>query len=290
MPEGPEVQQVLNSIEPKVLGKIISEVSVLHPKITMPLRKIGRQEVETFSQRLEGGSIEKLERKGKYLIFNINQVDISTLYLVTHLGMTGAIFHVNNLDEIAPNYRKHVHLIFKLNDESLMVYSDQRRFGWMGALNEQEYTAYRPLQEVGPDPASEDAPKLFLEIIRNKTFINKPIKRVIMQPNVIQGVGNIYASECLYKAKLNPLTSVGEISDEKLLELLVHIKETFELAIKLGGSSIRDYVNSEGKKGTFQELHMVYNKDFCPECGVPIENLKIDQRSSFYCPNCQAKS
>lgn len=289
MPEGPEVQQVLNSLEPKIVGRQISKVTVTHPKITMPLKKIGRQDGEVFIDRIEGGTIKKLERKGKYLVFHLGQQDSSIIYIVAHLGMTGAFFCINDLNEIPLNYRKHVHVIIDLDNKAKIAYSDQRRFGWMGALSEKEFFCYTPLQKVGPDPSSEDAPDLFLQNLRNKKISNTPIKKAIMRPEIIQGVGNIYASECLFKAKLNPLTNVGEISEAKLLELLRHIKETFELAIKLGGSSIRDYVNSEGKKGTFQELHMVYNKEFCKECGSAIENVKIDQRSSFYCPSCQKK-
>ncbi|WP_114555664.1 bifunctional DNA-formamidopyrimidine glycosylase/DNA-(apurinic or apyrimidinic site) lyase [Bacillus sp. K6W] len=289
MPEGPEVQQVLNSLEPKVINKTIFHVSVLHNKITIPLKGMGRQEGESLIGRLEGATINKLERKGKYLVFHCKQPDSSIIYMISHLGMTGAFFNVSSLNEIAPNYRKHVHLIITLNDDSLLVYSDQRRFGWVGALNEEEYLLYNPIQKVGPDPSSPDAPQLFLANMRSKSVEKKPIKKVIMQPEIIQGVGNIYAAECLFRASIHPLTSVGEVSDEKLLELLKHIKETFELAIQMGGSSIRDYVNSEGKKGTFQDMHMVYNKKHCKVCGNDLDNVRIEGRSSFFCPNCQKK-
>ncbi|MGG0720246.1 bifunctional DNA-formamidopyrimidine glycosylase/DNA-(apurinic or apyrimidinic site) lyase [Robertmurraya massiliosenegalensis] len=287
MPEGPEVQQVLNSLEPKILEKVITSVDVFHQKITIPLKNIGRQNVEIFSDRLEGSKIRKLERKGKYLIFHCEQADSSTIYMVSHLGMTGAFFNVNTLEEIAPNYRKHIHLQITLKDKSILVYSDQRRFGWIGALTAEEYMNYTPVQKVGPDPSSPTAPQMFLYNIRRKTLQNKPIKKVIMMPEIIQGVGNIYAAECLFRARIHPLTPVGKVTDEKLLVLLSHIKDTFELAINMGGSSIRNYVNSEGIKGTFQELHMVYNKKSCPECGRDIDNVKIDGRSSFFCPHCQ---
>ncbi|HEY4554590.1 MAG TPA: bifunctional DNA-formamidopyrimidine glycosylase/DNA-(apurinic or apyrimidinic site) lyase [Bacillaceae bacterium] len=287
MPEGPEVQQVLNSLAPKVVDRSIVKATVLHPKITIPLKKAGRQDSELFCRRLEGAVVRKMERKGKYLIFQCEQADASKHYLVSHLGMTGAFFHVNHLGEIAANYAKHIHAVFKLDDASVIAYSDQRRFGWVGMLNEEEYTSYHPVQKVGPDPADEDASKVFLENIRKKGYANKPIKRIIMLPEVIQGVGNIYAAECLFRAKIHPSTPVEEIKDEKLLELLGHIKNTFELAIQMGGSSIRDYVNSEGIKGTFQELHQVYNKQHCPDCGNTLENVKIDNRSSYFCPECQ---
>ncbi len=290
MPEGPEVQQVLNSLKTKVINKQIQKVNVFKNKIMIPLKKMGRQDVDLFAERLEGATITNIERKGKYLIFHCIQKNSTTVYMVSHLGMTGAFFHVPTIDEIPFIYRKHVHVIFKLDDNSLLAYSDQRRFGWVGALSKEEYMEYEPVQKVGPDPSSSEAPHAFLLIIRRKTFQNKPIKQVIMKPEVLQGVGNIYAAECLFKAKIHPLTSVGELSDEKLLELLGHIKEIFELAIEMGGSSIRDYVNAEGKKGTFQELHMVYNKVSCPECASPLENVKIDNRSSFYCPKCQKRS
>jgi len=289
MPEGPEVQQVINSLEPKVVNKTILHVSVLHHKITIPLKGMGRQDVESLTGRLEGAKINKLERKGKYIVFHCNQQDLSRIYIVSHLGMTGAFFNVGSLDEIALNYKKHVHMIINLNDDSLLVYSDQRRFGWVGALTEEEYLLYNPIQKVGPDPSSPDTPQVFLANMRSKSVEKKPIKKVIMQPEIIQGVGNIYAAECLFRARIHPLTPVGEVSDEKLLELLKYIKETFELAIKMGGSSIRDYVNSEGKKGTFQEMHMVYNKKHCKVCGNNLDNVRIEGRSSFFCPNCQKK-
>ncbi|MDR4948828.1 bifunctional DNA-formamidopyrimidine glycosylase/DNA-(apurinic or apyrimidinic site) lyase [Neobacillus cucumis] len=287
MPEGPEVQQVLNSLEPKIIGKQIIHVEVYKPKITIPLKSEGRQDVFMFRQRLEGAIFHSLERRGKYLVFHCMQQNSSTIYMVSHLGMTGGFFNITSFDQIPDQYRKHVHIIFALNNDTQLVYSDQRRFGWVGALTQDEYLAYEPVQNVGPDPSEPDAEVRFLENIRKKQNMNKPIKSVIMQPFNVQGVGNIYAAECLFLARIHPLTPVKELSDEKLLELLKHIKETFKLAIELGGSSIRDYVNSEGKKGTFQELHRMYNKKTCPECGGDIENIKIDSRSSFFCPNCQ---
>lgn len=289
MPEGPEVQQVLNTLEPKLLNKQIINISVYNNKITIPLKKIGRQEVKVFTGRLEGAVFTKLERIGKYLIFHCKQRDSTSIYMVSHLGMTGGFFNVRSIDEVPEKYSRHIHIIFNLDNDSLLIYSDQRRFGWVGALNEQEYLAYEPIQKVGPDPSSSDAPQIFLEKIRMKQFSNKPIKWAIMQSVTIQGVGNIYAAECLFQAKIHPLTPVRELSDEMLLKLLDYIKETFELAIKMGGSSIRDYVSSEGMKGTFQELHKVYNKKSCPDCGMDIENIKIDNRSSFYCPSCQKR-
>jgi len=287
MPEGPEVQQVLNSLEPKIINKEIIHIEVSKPKITIPLKGEGRQDVFVLTKRLEGAAFRRLERRGKYLVFHCEQKDASIIYMLSHLGMTGGFFTITSFDQIPDLYRNHVHIIFTLNNGTLLVYSDQRRFGWVGALTEDEYLLYKPVQNVGPDPSDPDADIRFLENMRKKQNVNKPIKTVIMQPATIQGVGNIYAAECLFMAKIHPLTPVGEIPDDKLLELLKHIKETFELAIRLGGSSIRDYVNSEGKKGTFQELHKMYNKKNCPECGGDIENIKIDNRSSFFCPNCQ---
>jgi formamidopyrimidine-DNA glycosylase len=287
MPEGPEVQQVLNSLEPKIIGKEIISIEVFKPKITIPLKSEGRQDVFVFTQRLEGTTFRCIERRGKYLVFQCVQRDSSIIYMVSHLGMTGGFFNITSFDQLNEKYSNHVHIIFTLNNDTQLVYSDQRRFGWVGALTEEEYLSYKPVQNVGPDPSEPDAVIKFLENMRKKQNINKAIKSAIMQPFIIQGVGNIYAAECLFMARIHPKTPVGEISDEKLMELFHHIKNTFELAIKLGGSSIRDYVNSEGKKGTFQELHKMYNKKICPECGGEIENIKIDNRSSFFCPRCQ---
>lgn len=287
MPEGPEVQQILNSLEPKIIDKEIIHVEIFKPKITIPLKSEGRQDVFVFTQRLEGATFRRLERRGKYLVFHCEQQDSTIIYMVSHLGMTGGFFNFISFDEIPENYRNHVHIIFTLNNNTRLVYSDQRRFGWVGALTQEEYLSYGPVQNVGPDPSEPDAEVRFLENLRKKQNVNKPIKAAIMQPFNVQGVGNIYAAECLFMARIHPLTPVKEITDERLLELLKHIKETFALAIKLGGSSIRDYVNSEGKKGTFQELHKMYNKKTCPECGGDIENIRIDNRSSFFCPNCQ---
>ncbi|MFJ5717298.1 bifunctional DNA-formamidopyrimidine glycosylase/DNA-(apurinic or apyrimidinic site) lyase [Neobacillus sp. NPDC093127] len=289
MPEGPEVQQVVNSLSPNICSKTIKTVEVLHDKITMPIKSIGRQNIELFSNRLIDTKILELERKGKYLIFKGKNKSSDDLFIVAHLGMTGAFFVVKDFNEITPKYRKHIHIIFRLDDNSSMVYSDQRRFGWVGALEEKEFLNYNPIQKIGPDPFDENAPERFIANMRRKTSENKPIKKLLLQPEIIAGIGNIYASECLFKANIHPMTPSKDITDKKLMELLSHVRETFALAIRLGGSSIRDYVNSEGQKGTFQEHFKVYGKKDCPECGHPLENVRIDNRSSFYCPSCQKK-
>ncbi|NGQ94827.1 bifunctional DNA-formamidopyrimidine glycosylase/DNA-(apurinic or apyrimidinic site) lyase [Brevibacillus sp. SYP-B805] len=286
MPEGPEVQRVLETLAPKVINKTIEAVRISPYKITMPQGKRGRQDVELFIGRMSGTRVEKLERRGKYLVFHCRNNSVP-LYMVAHLGMTGAWFAVGSPEEVEDRYRKHIHVTFLLDDRSLMVYSDQRRFGWVGALTEQEYREYAPIQNMGPEAFWEDAPALFLENLRSKQAMTQPIKRLLMKPEIIAGVGNIYACETLFKAKIHPLTQPKDLSDAKIMELFGHIRETLETAVKLGGSSISNYVNSEGKKGSFQNHHKVYKKEHCPDCLTPLGNIRIDQRSSFFCPQCQ---
>jgi formamidopyrimidine-DNA glycosylase len=275
----------LNSLLGKVLNKRIVSVEVFHHKITIPLKQVGRQDVFLFSTRLKDAQIEQLERKGKYLVFSCkNEMPI---YMISHLGMTGAFFVVQSIEEIVPKYQKHVHVIFELDDGSILVYSDQRRFGWVGALSQEEYLSYNPIQKIGPDPLLAEIADMFVANLRESTAMNHPIKRLIMKPEIIAGVGNIYACESLFRARIHPMTSPKEMSNERLRELYQHIRQTLREAVRFGGSSVSDYVDSHGRKGSFQDYHQVYKKIQCPECGSFLENVRIDKRSSFYCPECQ---
>ena len=284
MPEGPEVQLIRDFLAKKVLKKKIVEATILHPKITMPF-KGKRQERSLLANRLLSCSFTKIERKGKYLVFYTNNSN----YMLAHLGMTGCFFIAENLGKIPLAYRKHVHFWLVFEDFSKLFYADIRRFGWLGFLTKEEYLAYSPIWNIGVDPLRDPSEEYFLTKLQAKPLSSYPIKKVIMRPDVVAGVGNIYACESLYKAKVSPFSRPFKIPLDVLKNIYKSIRETLSLALKYGGSSIKDYVNSEGKKGSFQNYHLVYKKEKCVNCMEDIKNVKLDGRSTFYCSFCQVE-
>ncbi|AQQ52823.1 bifunctional DNA-formamidopyrimidine glycosylase/DNA-(apurinic or apyrimidinic site) lyase [Planococcus lenghuensis] len=288
MPELPEVEGVVRLIKPAVEGRTITDVFISD---TVRRSKAGGKDAilkriseEGFIEELTGASFLSVERRSKYIYFDMQKE--GRFLFVNHLGMTGAWFHVGSLEEIREEkFRRHVHVIFTLDDGSLFVYSDIRRFGEMRVL--QDESGYPPLLLMAPEPFGEDALQHFLEMSERPKYAKKPVKEVIMDGQVISGCGNIYATEALFKERVRPDRPVGGLTSEEKVKLFQTIADILAESIEAGGSTISDYRNVNGESGSMQHRLKMYGKKHCLECGHETENMKIGGRTSTFCPVCQ---
>ena len=308
MPELPEVETTKTSLTP-LLGQQVVDVKVFQPKLrwSMP---------EDLNQLVDY-TLDSVERRAKYLILNfipltsvnanasIQSNSLAPRQLLIHLGMSGSLQqHSYGTDK-----RKHDHLVVTFsgadNSQTQLHYYDPRRFGsvlW--------FKDYGPklLDHLGLEPLSADftADYLYHLIQRsdnpnqtsdhniiNKTNSKQPIKRaiksVIMEQQVVVGVGNIYATESLYLSGIHPATPANQVSYKQIVTLVEHIKAILKKAITLGGSTLRDFTVASGQTGYFQQTLNVYGRqgENCPYCDTLLENIKLNGRASVFCPNCQ---
>ncbi len=301
MPELPEVETTKSSLAP-LLNQTITAVEVFQPKLRWPMP-------DDLSS-LVGYSLKKVERRAKYLILSFlptSKVSAPTKddasnnlklrQLIIHLGMSGSLQqHPYGTDK-----RKHDHLILTFSrdggDYTQLHYHDPRRFG--AVLWYDDYKS-KLLDHLGLEPLSTefDADYLYHFIQRlshdnnanvNKKPIARPIKSVIMEQQVVVGVGNIYAAESLYLSAIHPATPANSLSYQQIATLVEHIKATLERSITLGGSTLRDFTVASGQTGYFQQTLNVYGRqgEDCPSCATPLDNIKLNGRASVFCPNCQ---
>lgn len=299
MPELPEVENVRLSLEKYIVNKQITDITINHPA------PIKYNEKEEFLSLTKSKVITELERMGKFLILTLKNKDKvnehddkETNYLICHLGMTGAFLYNKNYQDYnnqPPTIGNHIHVSMKLNDNEELFYSDYRRFGSLRVItfetaNSDAYPSHlKTLFTLGVDAVSEseNAVPWFIHDIRQPRYRHKPIKDVLLDQRVVAGIGNIYASECLFPNGINPYTEVEDVTNEQLEEIFKTNRDIMNLSIKLGGSSIKDYVNGEGVSGSFQDHLKVYDQQFCQTCNTPIEKSEINKRATYHCPNCQ---
>lgn len=289
MPELPEVEGVVRSLAPVAKGRKISGVKVSE---TVEKSKAAGKEaivkghsVASFSSELAGYTIDAVTRRSKYIYFHLIKEHTCRL-LVSHLGMTGAWFVVNEIDEIREQkFRNHIHAIFQLEDGGLLVYSDIRRFGELRLLTcEQDYL---PLTFMAPEPFDVDAEQYFIDKTNLDKYLKKPIKEVIMDGQIISGCGNIYATEALFRMGIHPNRAAGRISLTRKQQLFREIVTVLDESIQAGGSSISDYRNINGEAGSMQERLQMYGRKECPKCGSKTASIQIANRTSTYCKKCQ---
>ncbi|WP_075620039.1 bifunctional DNA-formamidopyrimidine glycosylase/DNA-(apurinic or apyrimidinic site) lyase [Paenisporosarcina indica] len=289
MPELPEVEGVVNSLRPVATGRTIEQVTI--SSVLETSRKAGKQaiikgvELAYFQQVLKNVKISRIVRRSKYIYFHLEKENEISL-LVTHLGMTGAWFYVQVVSDITEEkFRKHIHVIFRLDNGMLLVYADIRRFGEMRLLDSEEQ--FPPLLLMAPEPFDELALGHFLEMANLSKYQQKSIKETIMDGKVISGCGNIYATEALYRMHIHPARTVKRISKKKQIELFQTIVDVLNESIAAGGSSISDYRNINGEAGGMQDRLQMYSKKHCPNCLIPTKQVVLGGRNSWYCPSCQ---
>ena len=270
MPELPEVETTRRGLEPVLVGQRVRAVVVRNRALRQPVPR-------GLSQSVVGTTVRGVSRRGKYLLLACGAGT-----LIIHLGMSGRLWVVR--DGAAPTTHDHFDLV--LENGTVVRLRDPRRFGlvlWQPG----EPLAHALLARIGPEPlAAEFDGSVLHAATRNRSAA---IKHVLMDSRVVAGVGNIYASEALFRAGIHPRAAAGRLSLARCTRLAAKIRETLELAIVAGGSSLRDYVRSDGQAGNYQSQFLVYDRagEPCRHCRSPIREIRQGQRSTFYCPKCQ---
>ncbi|CEA00705.1 Formamidopyrimidine-DNA glycosylase [Jeotgalicoccus saudimassiliensis] len=286
MPELPEVELVKRELTP-VINLKITDVELsqhIYNGHKTNKRTIVKDDLDAFKEIVTGKTITHIGRRGKYLYFLIND-EYKTTHLVSHLGMSGAYFIVNNFDDIKEhNFRKHWQVIFSFDNGQKLVYSDIRRFGEMHT--HESLHDFPPFARMAPEYTDELSFAHYMKMLRTKKYEEKAVKVAIMDGEVIPGVGNIYAVEALYLAHILPARKVKNVSDKRLRELFDRITEVFELSLSHGGSTISDYRSVTGGKGEMQNSFNVYQRKECP-LGHELKTKVISTRNTFYCTTCQ---
>jgi len=273
MPELPEVETIRKGLNQLIKGAVIIDVAVFWDRmITPPFSS------DKFKKVLRGETINTIERRGKYLIFLLDH-----WAMVSHLRMEGK-YEVNNPGE---PIKKHTHVIFYLADGRQLRYMDVRKFGRFTLLPIDKRDEYEPFKKMGPEPVA-DFFKLN-EFKKDLSKTNRVIKAVILDQNIVAGVGNIYADESLFQAKIHPMQPANTIGPAAVSRLRDAIIDVIGRAVEAGGSTIRTYKNTLGEAGKFQISLAVYGQTDkpCPRCGHPIEKIRVVQRGTHYCPHCQ---
>lgn len=286
MPELPEVETVRRGLSELIVGKVVKSVTQDTPKSFPNAEK----DVAAF---LIGATISDIRRRAKVLIIDLDN-DYS---LLIHLKMTGQLVFVgdvrfgaghpnDSLVNTLPDKSTRVTVLF--TDGSQLYFNDQRKFGWVRLLPTLEIPNIDFMKKVGPEPLEADfSPKQFAERFKRRAKTN--IKAAILDQSVIAGVGNIYADESLWGAKIHPQRLVSSITPKEFEKLYTELRAVMNLAIEKGGSSNHTYVNAEGKKGSYMDFARAFRREGlpCPRCGTTIEKLRVAGRGTHICPYCQ---
>jgi len=270
MPELPEVETTCKGIAPHIENNIITKVIVRNRNLRWPIPK-------GLNTKLAKQQIISVTRRAKYLLIN---TEIGTL--IVHLGMSGSL-RILSVDDAV---EKHDHFELQFKDGICLRLRDPRRFGCVLWTKDDPFK-HKLLINLGPEPLDKEfnAELLFEKSRKRKTTI----KQFIMDAKVVVGVGNIYASESLFLAGINPKRLAGKITKKNALDLTAAIKKILKQAIKQGGTTLKDFTASDGKPGYFQQKLKVYDRkdELCVTCKKPIKQITLGQRSTFYCSNCQ---
>jgi formamidopyrimidine-DNA glycosylase len=292
MPELPEVETVKRGLEPHLVGQVFTRIELRRADLRFAFP-------HDFAGRLEGVKVESLTRRAKYILAHLSTGEI----LILHLGMTGrftVLAHegARNLGEFyfetgsgASADGLHDHVVFHLGSGARIVYNDPRRFGFMDLAAPDEGMRHKMLRDIGIEPLGNELSGSFLaEAFRGK---KAPLKAALLDQRIIAGLGNIYVCEALHRAKLSPKRKAGTMVkaksyDPRLDALSQHVREILNEAIIAGGSTLQDYQQVTGEKGSYQQRFSAYDREGEPcSCGGVIKRIVQSGRSTFYCPACQ---
>ncbi|GAB6273366.1 MAG: bifunctional DNA-formamidopyrimidine glycosylase/DNA-(apurinic or apyrimidinic site) lyase [Peptococcaceae bacterium] len=273
MPELPEVETIKRSLVQKITGLTIREVKIYLPKI------IQVPSPDEFQTRLNGKTFLNVNRRGKYLLFYLS----AGLVLVVHLKMTGQLIYSPANAPVA----RHTHAFFNLSNEHRLSFLDLRQFGRLYLVPLKELENMPGLKKLGVEPLGE---KFFLDIIVQELSRRRTrLKPLLLDQSFIAGIGNIYADEILYRASLHPLRPANALKTQEKELLFKAIQEVLQEGIACRGTTIRDYVDGEGRPGNYQYKLKVHGRtgQVCGRCSQPIVRLRIQGRSAYICPYCQ---
>jgi formamidopyrimidine-DNA glycosylase len=307
MPELPEVQTVVTELNKKLKNRKIKRV-VIHnaklvsvgPKTVSNIRVPSQPIVNLFTKLLAGRKFVSVKRRGKMLIFDLD----GPLTMLVHLKMTGQfIFEDKKLKaKTGSQYKvlnklsaplvklpsKHTHVIFEFTDGSTLFYNDIRQFGYLRIVEDKDIDQVKEFQDYGPEPLEKT---FTFEVFQNSLKMRKkiPIKLALMDTKVVVGIGNIYSDEILYHAKVLPGRSVDSLSIKELKAVFDQIKPVLHMGVKYKGSSVGDFIRTDGKWGTMGKHHYVYGRkgQACKVCGTIIQSTKMGGRTSSFCPKEQ---
>jgi formamidopyrimidine-DNA glycosylase len=307
MPELPEVQTIVSELNRKLKNRKIKSVAVNAPKMisvgpetVSNKRQVTSNKVKQFVTLLQGQKILSVNRRAKLLIFDLS----GPLSILVHLKMTGQfIFEDAALrKKTGGKYRmfnklsaplvelpsKHTHVIFYFTDNSRLYFNDIRKFGYMKIVRDDELQYVKELQAYGPEPLDKKfTMDTFLTAVKNVS--KAKIKLVLMDSSRIAGIGNIYSDEILFHAKVRPERTVGSLTEKELKDIYKYIPIVLKKGIEAKGSSVGDFVRTDGTWGTMGKFHFVYGRKgkACKVCGTKIEAVKIGGRTGSFCPRCQ---
>ena len=269
MPELPEVQTVVTTLSPRLVGGTFRRVAHLRPDIVRPRGF-------DLTGAVTGRTVSQIARRGKRIVLKLD--DGNAFYI--HLGMTGRLMIVTPAAPIEP----HTHLIADLGAAAQLRFRDPRRFGgifWLG------HEASPGDDRMGPEPLTMTPGQLAAKLSRTK----RAVKNALMDQNVVAGLGNIYVDESLFAAGIHPLKRADRLKADEVTRLNKAIKQTLKRAIRHRGSTLRDYVDADGERGGFQTLHHVYARagEPCHSCDAPLKRIVLGGRSTHFCPKCQRR-
>lgn len=273
MPELPEVETIKKTLERFVLNKTIDDVEVYWPNIIKE-----PDDTEQFKLLLKGQTIRELSRKGKFLLFYLDDY-----CLISHLRMEGKY----SVQPSSEPIKKHTHIIFKFTNGEELRYNDVRKFGTMHVYVRGEEFNNKPLNQLGPDPFDDAFTFDYFHHKLKRT--DRYIKQVLLDQAIVTGLGNIYVDETLFKAGVHPLKRSSKLTKKEIKLIREQAIATLNDAIKAGGTTIRSYVNGQGAMGMFQQELFVYGqeKEACKKCGTPITKMKVGGRGTHICTTCQ---
>ena len=271
MPELPEVETTRRGIDPFVANKKIARVIIRERRFRWPIPN-------GFEKKVNGHTVRSISRRAKYLLFELDHG-----YFMIHLGMSGSLRIVEQKTAI----EKHDHVDFQLPNQLCLRFNDPRRFGsvlWLGKNPLQ----HKLLNKLGPEPFEEcfNGDHLFKTSRKKKV----PIKNFIMDNHIVVGAGNIYANEALFISGIRPGRAAGRLTKIECERLASNIIDVLNASIEMGGTTLKDFVGGDGKPGYFQQTLRVYgrNDQPCTQCKTSIKLIRLGQRSTFYCPQCQS--
>ena len=282
MPELPEVETVRRGLAPVMEGAVIIAAEVNRPDLRWPFPA-------DMADRLTGQQVLRLRRRSKYILADL----ASQESLLIHLGMSGRMLisghTVGDFHHAHPAPAKHDHVVLHTDAGVRITFNDARRFGAMDLMPTQAQEDHWLIRDLGPEPLGNGFHEAYL-VARLKGR-NTPIKTALLDQRIVSGLGNIYVCEVLYRAGIHPARKAGRISAKRVAGLVPIIRAVLEEAIAAGGSSLRDYRQTDGAMGYFQHGFQVYDREglpcVTPDCGRPIARLVQSGRSSFFCPQCQ---